>query len=602
MIRFLLFGPCYTYRNDTLAVSLWETLESSYGNAFVYDIFCRCMDFISKSQIEHQHCKLQSTNYHSPTLCVIVDLLGFILSSKKCSLQLLNDLSRQSNGYQLISMIGPVLRINKPDNDDAHHANSRTTNSFNRSEASSLSPIYIPGNSDSISVAPSIESPRSTNQNITNRSMSEIDVIQVALKLGCAIIVSNLILCCINITFEDNELHDKNEEDSSPSIKGLLHKTLREFITYSSISGVDSMVDSKIIDIALLQTRSKDLTNRALSLHGIISQIYDDEYNFGEKLFESYSAVVKSASTNESNKKDLIAKCDELSEKVCVLERDIIFSKSISEKERIRAVEHARVDAMELIESHLDARRESEQRSQHYKEKLRLTLSELETAKETIVSIRQNANECIAEKDQLVKEVTTKESLIKQLEAKINELSSQLSRNQIEMKTLVEQSRQTEEKCNKLNSKKSELQNENEDLYNTKEDAYFKLIALAQIFEQKQEEASSTKQDLLDELRSSDEAKQSLQKKYDRLKEKTISFQEENDLLKRKLEKTMRKLNEASQRRPIGPVAYINKLHSDPKDSQRYESQRLHGKENDYSFASSRRTTAGRKSNFRIVK
>ena len=562
------------------------------------------MDLIPKSETEHQNCKMRSTknSCYSPTLCVIVDLLGFILSSKKCSLQLLEDLSGQSNGYQLISMIGPVLKANKPDNDYGHHANNTTNNSFNRSDASSLTPIFIPGNSDSLSVTPSIESPRPTNQKMTSRSPSEIDIIQVALKLGCAIIVSNLILCCVNITFEANKLRDEKGEDSSPRIKGFLHKTLREFITYSSMPGADSIVEGSIIDLALLQTRSKDLTNRALLLHGKIFQIYHDEYNFGGKLFESYSAVTKSALTNERDRTILIAKCDKLSEKVCVLEREIIFAKSVSEKEKIRAVEHARVDSMELVESHLDARRESEQRSNHYKEKLRLTLSELDTAKETILSIRQKLNECDVERDQLVTEIDTKVSLIKQLEAKVNDFSNQLSRNQIEIKTLMEQSRETDNKCTKLNTKKAELQNANEDLYNTKEDAYFKLIALAQIFEKKQEEASKTEQDLLDELRSSDEAKQSLQKKYDRLKEKTIAYQEENDLLKRKLEKTMRKLNEASQRRPIGPVAYINKLHSDPKESQRYESQRQYGKENDYSFASSRRTTAGRKSNFRIVK
>jgi len=153
----------------------------------------------------------------------------------------------------------------------------------------------------------------------------------------------------------------------------------------------------------------------------------------------------------------------------------------------------------------------------------------------------------------------------------------------------------------------------NVELRQEMENAYGRLVSLANLFQIKEDELNKANSSHRDALQRAHREADESSRKTALAEDTADAFERENKELKRKLEKARKELEKEKSSKATGPVGYFNRLHEDyekkhdGRDRERRERYRSGNKENDRDRASSRsrpssRTREGSQRRFHIAR
>eukprot|EP00562_Extubocellulus_spinifer_P010678 CAMPEP_0178501956 /NCGR_PEP_ID=MMETSP0696-20121128/17244_1 /TAXON_ID=265572 /ORGANISM="Extubocellulus spinifer, Strain CCMP396" /LENGTH=1199 /DNA_ID=CAMNT_0020130975 /DNA_START=32 /DNA_END=3628 /DNA_ORIENTATION=+ len=140
----------------------------------------------------------------------------------------------------------------------------------------------------------------------------------------------------------------------------------------------------------------------------------------------------------------------------------------------------------------------------------------------------------------------------------------------------------------------------NVELRQEMENAYGRLVSLANLFQIKEDELNKANSSHRDALQRAHREADESSRKTALAEDTADAFENENKELKRKLEKTRKELEKEKSSKATGPVGYFNRLHEDyekkhdGRDRERRERYRSGNKENDRDRASSRSRPSSR--------
>lgn len=309
----------------------------------------------------------------------------------------------------------------------------------------------------------------------------------------------------------------------------------------------------------------------------------------------------------ESSQKEI----DKLLQKIQILEQEKDHARSsiqtqaiIFQKERNRSQKFSRTETTRLIQGHLDERTKAEKKASEAVKRVELAEARQEEVKKTLTHAQEAEKELRerleTEKSRAEKfEIALREEKEsnKQKHEEVAYLQSELNKCNDELRRMESEMNEAEVK---IDGKESEIQQGAKaysDLSLELDSAYDKLICLAQIYELKEEE---TEEKGIKMAHDFNKVKRKLQKEIqhnDDLEEKFGKIQLENERLLKKFQRAKEKLEqhkldeeeERARRKRMGPVSYINGLHS---ESQRRTASSK-GKENSY-YSSSNRSRSKR--------
>jgi len=375
----------------------------------------------------------------------------------------------------------------------------------------------------------------------------------------------------------------------------VIKKILRLSMTSQDGTIANAMGDS------ISQGSSCDLIVRVHRLVQVIGEVIEEnEISIAASTYASCRSVVLDAQRARKHASDTMLNMEQMEQRLesITLERDdllhtIASVRTVHTKEvaRITALVKANtVDERELL---LEEKRRAEDQARQYNSRMnqaedqrqkasaleKEARSNLEQAKAAISELSQRYEELeILAKDEAERKVVA-EKKVQELKQDIEEVQRNLNEKSDVLLDLEKDHQSTSDALQVAESSNCELRQ-------GMEDAYSRLVSLAQLFQIKEEDLSKVKTTNRDELCRTRREAEDLASKCAVAEERADAIERENDELKRKVSRLKKELEKERSRKANGPVGYFNKLHDDfeEKESTRRErserSDRRSGKEN----------------------
>ena len=261
----------------------------------------------------------------------------------------------------------------------------------------------------------------------------------------------------------------------------------------------------------------------------------------------------------------------ELARTTALVEANTVDERELLVKEKRRAEDQAREYRSRMIQAE-----EQCQKASALEEEAR---TNLEQAKAAMSALSQRYEELeIQAKDEAERKVMAEEE-VQELKHDIEEVERELNEKKEDLSELEKEHEAASDALQVAESSNSDLKQE-------MEDAYSRLVSLAQLFQVKEEDLTKANTTNRDELRRTRREVENLSSKRAVAEERADAIERENDELRRKVSRLKKELEKERSRKANGPVGYFNKLHDDfeEKESARRErserSERRTGKEN----------------------
>jgi chromosome segregation ATPase len=262
------------------------------------------------------------------------------------------------------------------------------------------------------------------------------------------------------------------------------------------------------------------------------------------------------------------------------------------------------------VEVHSAERCKAEQRLQE----MARHVSEAEARATEADRVARTCRETEAETKAAFERATAK---LEELELKEQGAAQRTQDRETELVRLREELRSSKESHSELvhreNEMRSHIQKQEESLANTEEShgamreglesLFGDMVSLSQLYEVKEREAASTREDGGAAVQKVKRKLEAEQKRTFELEEKYRQIQYDNDMLSKKYARAREKLEEERKQRQkdaerrnkrTGPVSYINQLHTSTVDRSSAADRSRGGKENDSQSASTASSSAKR--------
>lgn len=575
--------PCGSF-NDVLASKLWQAL---CGPVDVFELSCHFFrSTLSQAKLTASIEVSSSSISHLPLLCATIDFLAQLTKSVECCEVILD--SAFSNGNAGMNCLLSML-----------DTSTRRSDSLLRNRA------------DSVIIDCSA---KENKENTAHSSLS------YAVQLGAGTVVGRLCFSCTHNSFEKNEEYNGDKQNSRVSGLALMSRTLKRFAT--NLAPISMQADQSdesycgILNLAISQAVSRDLTKRALNLQAILTCIQgDDEVLMATTVFSSaclkrvtYIRSSELESKFEGSMRNLREENRLLSKQLSKEQENLAKVSTFFEQQITFSKVEAKADAVELAEIQAEGKRHAEQRLAQCRDHLINIKDAKNQQKAELQRQRDLANRLkseLAECDHKIKKLenTTKAVQEESMETgrKLISKDNELNEKQSMLKKLKDTLVTEEEKGNVLKEKYLNLKQTNSQTQDNLEDKFCTLISLAQLYESKDKEKKKTEFDLHEKLKATEAYANKAIQKYSRLGERFKDLEKKNYELSHSLEKANQsKVRRESKRRPMGTMEFVNSIHDKSQIKQS-----VSGKENESSFFSTRNRQnqrSSRKGTYKIVK
>lgn len=372
-------------------------------------------------------------------------------------------------------------------------------------------------------------------------------------------------------------------------------KVLRRSITSQEGTITNAIGDS------ISEGSSCDLTVRVNHLVRVIGKVIpESEVSIAASIYASCRSVILDAMRSQKQASDTTVKLKQMEQRLesISFERDDLLHSIASirashAKELSRAtvmVEANTVDERELL---VKEKRRAEDQARQYRSRMiqaedqcqktsaleEEARTNLEQAKAAISQLSQRYEELeIQAKDEAERKMMAEEE-VQELKQDVKEVERELNEKKEDLSELEKEHEAASDALQVVESSNSDLKQE-------MEDAYSRLVSLAQLFQVKEDDLAKANTTNRDELRRTRREVENLSSKCAVAEERADAIERENDELRRKVSRLKKELEKERSRKANGPVGYFNKLHDDfeEKESARRErserSERRTGKEN----------------------
>ena len=376
---------------------------------------------------------------------------------------------------------------------------------------------------------------------------------------------------------------------------GATKKVLRRSITSQEETIVNAIGDS------ISEGGSCDLTVRVNHLVRVIGKVIpESEVSIAASIYASCRNVILDAMRSQKQASDATLKLKQMEQRLesISLERDDLLHSIASirashAKELARTTALVEANAVDEREMLVKEKRRAEDQARQYRSRMiqaeeqcqkasaleEEARTNLEQAKAAISELSQRYEELeIQAKDEAERKVMAEEE-VQELKQDIEEVERELNEKKEDLSDLEKEHEAASHALQVAESSNSDLKQE-------MEDAYSRLVSLAQLFQVKEEDLTKANTTNRDELRRTRQEVENLSSKRAVAEERADAIERENDELRRKVSRLKKELEKERSRKANGPVGYFNKLHDDfeEKESARRErserSERRTGKEN----------------------
>jgi predicted nucleic acid-binding Zn-ribbon protein len=439
------------------------------------------------------------------------------------------------------------------------------------------------------------------------------------LQLGAAWILGQL------CTYTD---HSDQPHETLPKMKSTLCRILKRFESNTlSSEGVHVGEKTKdgVIEFAVNQSSSRDLTRRALNFQSILLSFGS---NSGSCMTSTIfgSSCKKASLLNQSSEhftryqeqlERLTEQCVIITRERDTLEQELMNKDAFFKQQVDRAKLQSKVDALEHAENLLEEKGALHNKCMHFEEEL--SNASLEIKRLTYEGV-QRENALNAEVDECNRKIRQLEDQLKKAQNKIIAKNEEIERREERLAQADIALKEKQEKLDKetkdklsLSKNHNELKNSHINVKEKLEDALSKLISFANIYVALEKNSDGERKELEQMTEDAQTKESEVRAKYQRLKEMYRGAEDKIRNLSLKLEKAKSSASHASKRRidsntsnrrqPMGTLAFMNSLHD---NSTRTEGREQNVK--DYSvsrsYKSSHRSKSKKKnsSSYRIVK
>mmetsp|Transcript_11764 Transcript_11764/g.33526 ORF Transcript_11764/g.33526 Transcript_11764/m.33526 type:complete len:1096 (+) Transcript_11764:222-3509(+) len=340
---------------------------------------------------------------------------------------------------------------------------------------------------------------------------------------------------------------------------------------------------------------------RAHRFQRVIGEVIEDcDTSIAASTYASCSSVVLDAQRAQNQVSEATRKMKQMEERLEQIwsERDsLLYSidslRASHAKDVARTKAAAEANAADTKELLLEEKRRAENQARQYHGRMIQAeeqyqkasalkveaCTNLDQAKAAISELSQRYEELeIQAKDEAERKVMAEEEA-QELKQNLEEVERELNEKSEDLSELEKEHNSASDALQMAESSNSELRKE-------MEDAYSRLVSLAQLFQVKEDDLSKANTTNRDELRRARREAEDLASKRAVAEERADAIERENDELRRKMTRLKKEFEKERSRKANGPVGYFNKLHDDfeEKESVRRErserSERRSGKEN----------------------
>jgi hypothetical protein len=446
-----------------------------------------------------------------------------------------------------------------------------------------------------------------------------------------------------------------HQEGNVSAIKRLLNRFATNSLDDDSHSPRKSVKEG-VIEYALNQAVSRDLTRRALNLQSILSIVGDeDSFDIASTIFDAtvekemtVSSLMDRLAKQQEELEIMNDNCRELAKERNQLSDKLAKTSSSFQRDLKQKLSIARADAMDMAQVQADEKRELSQRMTSLQEQILHEQDKLERAHRDVEA-----------------EKLASRKMNEDLKSRIGDLEDQLASNQQRLETSKQECRDKDARLGGAASKLDDaklalsrtteenngLMEENNSGKQKLEESLVQLISITQIYSSKEKEHNEECKNLRDRHREAKDAieeeavrRRRVEDKYSQLKEKYLDSKEkyENELKrrdeerrrgeirkkdeerrreemkrrddeKRREERRKRSEDEKSSRRrqdgrkPMGTLDFMNSLHDTSMRSERSSSTSKNCDDSSLrtkkqSSRSDSRSSGGKRSGFRIVR
>ena len=408
-------------------------------------------------------------------------------------------------------------------------------------------------------------------------------------------------------------------------------RLLKQFAANTiKIDNVNGSHNSKfgVIDFAVNQAYSRDLTRRAVRFQSMLSLLGSDMDNLSQSMFAVARKRVsvqiqlsEQSSRYQEQLQQMNVKYEVISKEKENIENELANRNVFFEHEIQRVKIYARADAIDQAEILKEEKFELEQNLSTMNDELNKALSEKTMLKEESVQREGELNNRI---DENLDKIRYLEGQIKmsheEISRKEEEISSKAERIFTAESSLHDvQSELNDEKRHKTRLIQScnDLKNDNDSIKERLEDALSKLISLAKIYTHLEKKSETSQRILEEKISITKKHENEVSVKYQRLKGMYRDAEEKIKDLSHKLQKVKSSKSASSQsskqnvefdtsttrrRQPMGTLAFMNSIHD---TSMRSEKRDQHNKDNSNAGnndMATKRSLKKKSSSFRIVR
>lgn len=376
-------------------------------------------------------------------------------------------------------------------------------------------------------------------------------------RQGCS---ANLSILFLFATFANSGTSFTNDENVASAILAQQRNVKEKLIRSSSLLTV--------LELAMAQGSSADLTHRALGLQNSVMSLSD----------ERSLAITFAMANNEVTRKDTAIRAKLVKSERELKDLNTKFGKIEADNKALSSSFHEQRFAyerrLELTKS--EARMKAKNVSEIHVYERRLAEEQCNEEKELrIAAVREN--------EQLKRESSDDKARINELEALLaqerksrQDFQSALEKCKNDLSTTSEELERTTTACHDLKEKLSVSEEQVSDLSANLEDTCAKLIKLATIYQTKEAEMTKYKAELRNAVNTANKHADTAISKYEAARQQNKSLSKQVKEISSELEEIKAHRTDVQRMRKNAPTAYINQMHNQKKDKRRT------GKENSF--------------------
>ena len=394
-----------------------------------------------------------------------------------------------------------------------------------------------------------------------------------------------------------DDLSKESDNRLCPRTKATLQKLLKRFgtntLSNDIISG-SSKLNYGVIEYAINQTYSRDLTRRALIFQAILDSFGNDDDCITGVMFaisRKKESLMSLSSENfmryQEQLEKLTEQCEAMTREREGLEQEIANKDAFFAQEMLHVKRRSRADAVEHAETLMEEKNTLE-------EKLFNVNNDVKRLRDDNLQLENTFNCKLKEYHD---KMNFLEDQLKMMKQKNNEKDKEIVKKnekialtETKLKSVQESLEEEKKEKTLLNQKHNELKDSNINVKERLEDSLSKLILLAKSYVRLERDTEREQKELNERVNKSERKEQEVGAKYQRLKEIYRDAEEKIKHLTLELQKLKQKAsrrdsernksskrnsersnsskpdyerNNSQRRQPMGTLAFMNSIHDD---------------------------------------